>query len=125
MPANGWEGIRPADWDIVVSRAQELDSYARMHVLAFGCTRLETILAREGSVSVYYRGGQPSQKMTVPDDLPRPLRRLITSELIPYLQALPERPYLKYPPWYRADIENDARAHYWEAIRLATICPGS
>jgi hypothetical protein len=96
MPEKGWGGVRPAEWDIIVSKGPELDADLHMHVLALGCARLGRTWNYHLATVVDYEGLQPSKRMEVPDDLPGRLRRLITSELIPGLQALPERPYLRF-----------------------------
>jgi hypothetical protein len=97
MPEPGLAALRAAEWDIVVTKAAELRAAPHMHVLALGCTQLGAISIRAvPTISVDYRGTQPSEIMEVPESLPDRLRRLITSELIPYLQGLSARPYLTF-----------------------------
>jgi hypothetical protein len=95
MPERRRLEVRAAEWDIVVSKAASVDARRHMHVLALGCSRVGTVSIRGAPTVVEYQGRQPSQVMEVPDDLPDGLRRLIMSELIPYLRSRSFRPYLR------------------------------
>jgi hypothetical protein len=95
MHERGLLDVRAAEWDIVVSKAASVAARRHMHVLALGCSKVGTVSIRGAPTVVEYQGRQPSQIMDVPDDLPDGLRRLVMSELIPYLRDRSFRPYLR------------------------------
>jgi hypothetical protein len=95
MPERGLLEVRAAEWDIVVSKAAPVDARPHMHVLALGCSRVGTVSIRGAPTVVEYQGRRSSQIIDVPDDLPDGLRRLIMTDLLPYLRSRSFRPYLR------------------------------
>src|SRR5690606_6589045 len=93
-PESGVDGLRPAEWDILVSRGAEVDVPGHMHVLALGSERVGMCKTHRGSSAVVYAGRQPSEVLEVSDDLDESLRRLVLNELVPWLQRQEHRPYL-------------------------------
>lgn len=93
-PESGVDGLRAAEWDVLVSRGVDVDVPGHIHVLALGCENVGTCQIRGGSASVAYSGSQPSQVLEVNDDLEESLRRLVLKDLVPWLQQQDSRPYL-------------------------------
>jgi hypothetical protein len=82
MPERGFDALRIAEWDIVVSKATSIDARANMHGLALGCEHLGLVMVSSNLATQVVWGAQPSEVMEVPDDLPDPIRRLVIGELI-------------------------------------------
>jgi len=98
LPEDGFANLREVEWDVLVAcRTDTFIAPAHMHVLGFGCPRLGWGLKDSSgwTVDVAYSGKQPSSTMTISDDLPDDLRRLVVNELVPWLQNQKFRPYLE------------------------------
>jgi hypothetical protein len=95
LPQRRFDTLRAAEWDIVVSKGGSIGAGSHMHGLGLGCDHLGAIDTEVGPLRVDYGGSQPSEIMEVPDGLQDSIRRLVTGELIPHLQARSVRPYLR------------------------------
>lgn len=95
--------VRVSEWDVMVVKSLPVSAPGHMHVLAMGCESLGLADMGAGRSSLLrFSGQQHSGILSVSDHLTPALRRLITTELVPALNALAWRPYLERSEGYGA-----------------------
>jgi len=77
------------EWDALVVVGSPVPRTAAIHVLALGTTSLGMGGVFGGNGGIPLRFGTPtrSMRMSVPDELPAALRRLVVDELVPWLKT--------------------------------------
>lgn len=121
------DGLRPADWDVLVIQGQPLGWRAPGHiqVLAFATPDFGRIAYRAGTVVP--DGKQPSRTLHVGEQLTDDVRRLITTEALPWLEGQEVIPYLQLRSGWESgssskDIDGDVTA-LWD--RFVTDADGN
>jgi hypothetical protein len=89
------DGLRILEWDVLVTLGELVAVPAFMHVLAFEAYTVGGADYDDSYSSLSYAGEQPSEELHVADDLTPQLRRLVMTDLVPALNEMAHRPFLR------------------------------
>lgn len=95
MPGDSLDGLRAADWDVLVVEGVELPPAIpeSVRVIAFDSPGMGRMPGHQATMQ--FSGRQPSPTMHVNPDLSPVLHDLLAREAVPWLASQPARPYLQ------------------------------